>query len=280
MQAKKARLLYGIENHHDALWRIVQLNYRGAGGKEERRIVLNQNEQQVARAGRGQALIFDRNGTSQIMTPQQFSAEAERRGFNREVAQDSLTMANSMNGVVGMACTNDDLVLVLNNLVSHMKARANENSDDLEIALAIDYSGSMRDNIEAVIKDLSVFAASLANVRDAGRRVRVGLTTFGKPGEEKMELNLTTDIAEVQANLTRLLTEFASKQHYIEPGEASYYGLLKTAELSWSSQNRQTIVVTDEPSYSLQRGDTAFVNSVIQRMSAISVYPLMVKLCN
>ena len=66
----------------------------------------------------------------------------------------------------------------------------------------------------------------------------------------------------------------------MQPGEASYYGLSKTSELSWISQNRQVIVITDEEAYSLQVGDTTYVNKVISKMQAFNVYPLMVRLCD
>ncbi|MBT4762399.1 MAG: hypothetical protein HOO06_11925 [Bdellovibrionaceae bacterium] len=66
----------------------------------------------------------------------------------------------------------------------------------------------------------------------------------------------------------------------MNPGEASYYGLAKTADMNWNALNRQTIVITDEPAYSLQVNDTNYINSVISKMSKINVFPLMVKLCD
>ena len=280
MQSRRSKLLFGIEKQHQTLMAIVDRHFAMSGGQPQKTIVLTQVETKIGSASDGSGLLIDNSGTITTLTPKEFRRAAINKGFETSTIDDSQKMASTMNGVVGMACTNRDLVQVLSNLVSHMKTKANQNSDDLEIALAIDYSGSMSNNISQVLQELTVFVQSLENVKNAGRGVKIGITTFGNKGQEKINLDLTSDVGSVQQTLASLLNRFSSEQHSMSPGEASYYGLKKTADLSWNSRNRQTIVITDEPSYSLQRGDTQFVNSVIAKMSSINVYPLMVKLCN
>ncbi len=279
IQSRNSDLLHGVSNQHQVLWEIVTRHYNEAGGQAENRIVLNQQEAVVATVETGGGITIS-NGQAITYSNAEFRRQAQAAGFETSVIDDSQTMASTMNGVVGMACADDNLIEVLNNLVAHMKNRANQNTDDLEIVLAIDYSGSMSNNIRTVMNELSSFVSSLSNVTNAGRNVRIGISTFGEPHKEKIDLDLTTNINQVQTKLAELLNRFDRDNHSVNPGEASYYGLAKTSEMSWASQNRQTIVITDEPSYSLQIRDQNYIDSVQNRMANIGVYPLMVRICN
>lgn len=280
LNQKKGQLISGIDAQHQALWDIVNNEYSSAGGQPQKEIKLTKEEKVVSQTQQGGGFTIDNSGNTFSMNSTEFRNYAIQQGYDSRTVGDSQAMAQSMNGVVGMACTNKNLVEVMNRLVSHMKAKANSNTDDLEIAIAIDYSRSMSNNIKVALNELQTFVGGLSNVKNAGRDVRVGISTFGNKGYEKINLDLTNDLSQVQGTLASLLSQFNSKHHSMDPGEASYYGLLKTADMSWASLNRQTIVITDEPAYSLQVKDTAFVNNVVATMKDNNVYPLMVKLCN
>ncbi|MDA9189542.1 VWA domain-containing protein, partial [bacterium] len=275
LRSYKARglSLSGILAEHQALWTLVTTSYKKAGGKASKQIELEQHEEHIAQAdsSQGAGLGISDSGEIVVFTPEEFKQEASDRGFSNVVIEDTQTIAKQMNGVAGMACSDDDLVNVMNNLVSHMKSKANANSDDLEIVLVVDYSGSMDNNIKTVINHLQKFVQSLRNVINSGRQVRVGIVTFGNAGQEKIDLDLTSNFSSIQSTLTKLLDHYAQNNHSTNPGEASYYGLDKSAELSWRSKNRQVIVITDEESYSLQNGNQAYVNKVVQKMRAFNV---------
>ena len=251
-------------------------------------IQLHAEEQRVAHisSGSGGGIAFDTNRKIELFeTSDQFKEAALLRGgFNLVAIDHALEMAQKMKGIAGMACVgneNSDLMPVLNNIIGHMKQKANANTGDLEIGLLLDYSGSMRNNIQELIANLnSSFIPSLQNVTEAGRRVKVGVVTFNRPGNSKIAADLNSDLQEIQATLERLLAFYERDHVSIDPGEAYYLGISEAKNLVWNSPNRQIIVITDEESHLLATGQTKKVQDIQNEMAAFHVYPLIVKLCD
>lgn len=203
------------------------------------------------------------------------------RGYKAVVVDNAVQISSRNSGVVGFAESSKELVQTLEDQVGHMKSMMNHNSDDLELVLAIDYSGSMSNNIQSVISDLQKLVDSMSNITHSGRGVKIGIVTFGKPGKEKMNLQLTSNLSEVQATLATLLSRYSLDEHSIEPGEACYHGLACAADqIEWRSSNRQIILITDESSHELESGDTAYVSSTETKLQSCRVYPTIVRLKN
>lgn len=295
LENRQSNLLYGILRQHQALWNIAVttlqsrdqnvLNNQSASSQPSvtvgpKAIALTEAEQSIGQVSQGGGLWIGKEGKVQSGSSASFETEASARGFSRAVVTDAVKMAESFNGVAAMACTERDLVAALNAQIGHMKTVANRNSDDFEVVLAVDYSGSMGNNIRAVIEGLQSFVNELTNVRQAGRAVRVGIVTFGEPSKERIELELTENMVAVSARLSVLLRKFGSNTHSTQIGEASHHGLLKSTEMNWASPNRQIILITDEPSYSLQSKHFAFIREVEQKLADSRVYPLVVRLCD
>jgi hypothetical protein len=281
-----ASSLDGLLAQHKALYDIVIASTQGEGQSNtrevpvsSRQIELTEVEQVITDIQSDGAISRNSAGELVVLEEREFLLEAQRRRFAPATARHALDMARSFNGISGMACTNSDLVQVMSDMVSHMKGQANTNTDDLEIVLAIDYSGSMSNNIQAVMNQLDRFLSSMENVHHSGRKIKYGIITFGEPGREKIDLALTENVSDVQTMLQTLLRLFHRNNHAIEPGEASYYALDKSTQMQWSSLNRQIILITDEPSYSLAIGDTSYISSVEARLSQTKLYPLIVRLC-
>jgi hypothetical protein len=238
------------------------------------KIQLTKKDEEVTQNVRGGAAGFARSGgkVSALTSAQAVSDYAAANGFNPYAASDSYKISSRSGGLVTFAAGPTEIPQSISDMVAHIKPTLNSNNDDLELAFVIDYSGSMSDDIDSVIKGLVGIVKDFENVKVAGRNVKIALVLFGEPGRETVELNLTGDMVKVADNLTRILREFSTKGHSTEPGEASYHGLEITAKkVNWSSKNRMAVLITDEPSSELQGGDTTYVDGVINALSATGV---------
>lgn len=248
-----------------------------------RRIELRQEETRIATVTPNQGIYRDSTNTVQTLNTERAIIEyATRNGFRSDAATDGLKMSSTTGGILAFAEDKDKLPKAIEDMISHMKAKMNANSDDLELALAIDYSGSMSDDIEGVIKGLKDIVTSLENIRVVGRSVKIGIVTFGAAGREKVDLAFTANLTEVQTTLDRLLSDYSRNTHSTDPGEASYHGLnLAVSGLAWSSRNRMAIAITDEPSWELRTGNQTYVDQVqaALRRNGIqtSIYTIIVK---
>lgn len=282
VNAEHRLLMKAVERHSQNSKLPPETNESGAPvASPQARITLAPAEREISRVTSGGGIYRDASGNLAASSPAEFSKFAAERGFPDTIANDSFRMASRNNGVVGLACSNKDLIVVLNDLISHMKAKMNQNSDDLELAFAIDYSGSMNNNIQYVLTRIVDFAKNLENIKASGRNVKVAIATFGEPGKEKVELPFTSDLAVFRDRLKLLLDLYQQNHHSTDPGEAIYAGLdLVIRELPFTSQNRQIVAITDEPSWELQTGKTSTVNDVEARMKRFSLYPLIVRYCD
>ena len=118
-----------------------------------RQIELNASEEVIAEILSGGGIIPDlnNNAITAYREPTELQSEALKMGFNRMVTEHALDMAKNMNGIAGFACTareGSNLIPILNRIIGHMKGKANNNADDFEISLVLDYSQSMSNNIE------------------------------------------------------------------------------------------------------------------------------------
>lgn len=221
----------------------------------------------VARGSRG----FVRDSRNQVIalsTKQEIVDFARANGINENAASDAYEICFDNGGAVSFAPNKANLPNVISDTVSHFKPTLNANFDDLELAFVIDYSGSMSDDIEAVIKGLVDIVKEMENIRSASRNVKIAIVTFGEPGKEKVELDLTSDLTAVRETLTNLLALYPRNQHSTDPGEASYHGMNIAADkIKWSSRNRMSIVITDEEAYEIRTGDRSYVNAVNQKLS-------------
>ena len=293
---KKMLNLKGVLLEHQMLWDSIKQESEPKPSKTEttvpenppegdKHIQLRAEEVTVSQLFFGGGIRQNAQGHIETLnTPDQIrAAAAAAGGFRSEAIDDALLMAQEMNGIMGMACVGNDksdLIPVLNNIVGHMKKQANNNTDDLEISLALDYSGSMNNNIVSLIEGLSVFITSLQNVQASGRAVKIGIVTFNISDNSQIQSDIDSNLNNILTELEQLLDDYAANNRSMDPGEASYYGILKAKDLSWRSQNRQIIVITDEESYLLATGQIQKVEDIQNQMAGFNIYPVIVRLCD
>lgn len=199
--------------------------------------------------------------------------EATRHGISGTAVAHGYEISRQTGGTISFAVSNDALPTAISDALSHFKQTLNPNAGALEIAFVVDYSGSMSDDIAAVIKGLHAIVAELANVKHAGLEVRIGIVTFGNPGQEKVEQTLSADLTQTAKTLDRLLSEYATKNHSTNPGEASYHGMyLAATQLAWTSPNRMSIVLTDEESFEVATQDNAYISATLKALSHQAIH--------
>jgi hypothetical protein len=247
-------------------------------------IALTEKDKEVVKSVSSGNAGFVRKGGSvtSLAKESDVTAYAAAQGYQTSAASDAYKIAFAGGGLVSFASDPKEIPQAINDMVAHIKPSLNRNLDDLEIAFVIDYSGSMSDDIDAVVAGLTDIVEGFKNVKVSGRNVKIALVLFGEPGRETVELNLTGDMVKVSNELARIRREFGSRQHSTNPGEASYHGLAITAsKVAWTSKNRMAILITDEPSSELQNGETAYVQGVVNALKATgvdtSIYTIVVK---
>ena len=255
----------------------------GLSTEVELTIELDADEAEVADIDSGSGIARDSSGALiNFSSSTEVETYAQANGFDAEAASDAYRMSSNTNGLMRFAKDSDDLTQSVKDMLSHIKRAMLANSDDLELVFALDYSGSMADEIESVTANLIEITKSLEAVRTAGRQVKIGIVTFGQPGRERLDLNLTDSLIDVQSKLRKLLADYDNNNHSVGEGEASYYGLKKAIDVAnWRSKNRKIILITDEPSHSVQTGNLAYVESVESALSQsgteVALYPIVVK---
>ena len=136
-------------------------------------------------------------------------------------------------------------------------------------------------HIEVLFNDLDLVIDSLQNVLLSGRAVKVGIVIFNVPGNSQIASQLTSDLQHIRRVLKDLLDRYHQDVKSIDPGESSYLGIRKAKDLNWQSQNRQVIVITDEPSHLLSTGQHTEVQTIQDEMKEeFNIYPIIVRLCN
>jgi len=253
-----------------------------ASAPAQKQIQLTERERNVAQStGTGIA----RNANGQLMTfntPQEVKDYASQNGFSPEAAEDSMQMVSKTGGRVGFAKNADDIKEQTLDMLADMKKRINANTGDLDLVFVIDYSGSMSDDIAAVIGGLDSLVTSLEAVQNAQREVRIGIVTFGSPSREAVELQPSTDFNAVRTKLQTLLSEFRYKQHSTDPGEACYMGIdCAATQIKWNLANRMALVITDEESWEVRSNRQDLVDQAINNLKAssmvTSIYSILTK---
>ncbi len=234
-------------------------------------IVPTARDQEVAAAVGAKDSGWVRDTTGKLLPLSDAKAVTEyatRNGFSVQAAEDGVILSSKTGGSVGFSKTAASLPVSISDSISHFKQQLNKNSDALEIAFIVDYSGSMADDIQGVIDGLLSIVTELENVKKAGRDIRIAIVTFGEPKRELVEQDFTNDMVKTGTTLKRLLAEYAKKNHSTNPGEASFHGMALAAKgLSWKGANRMSIVITDEESYELRTGMTQFVDDTLKALA-------------
>lgn len=248
---------------------------------QSREIQLTERERSIVQNGRNGGGIANTGGnTVSLGNRQDVIATAQRMGLDATAADNAYSISNQTGGIVGLSQNADLLTQTITDIFAHIKASINKNTEDLELVFAIDYSGSMGDDIDAVTTRLQVITDSLVSVQRSGREVRVGIMLFGKNGLETVSLQLTNNMVSVKAKLSQLLNEYPRNQHSDDPGEASFAGLNLSDRFSWSSSNRKIILITDEPARELVLNQTALINQVMAKLRSqgiqTSIYTIVV----
>lgn len=231
----------------------------------------NEVRTQVQRGSSGFARSAD-NSLQSFSDVESVAAFAQQNSFDVSAARQGAELAGKTGGMVSFAGERKQLPSAISDSVSQFKPQMNFNTDDLELAFLIDYSGSMSDDIEAVINGLVDIVKEMENLKVAGRRVKIGIVTFGLIGREKVNLDLTSDLTKVRDTLTTLLQRYGAETHSDGPGEGSYHGIRLAAEkLSWSSRNRMSIVITDETAKEVDIGDNDYVNGTLSALATRNI---------
>lgn len=237
----------------------------------EYEIELDDEEEEFARVGSGKGAVRDSNGeVRELKDIEEAKNYAVSNGFSQAAAEDMWKASASTGGVLSFAGDQSGLRQAILDHLAHMKQKMNSNTGDLDLVFVVDISGSMGDDIEAVINGLVEINRSLDRVVDSYRNVRVAIVTFGKPGREVVNLPFTSSRLTVESALNKILRDFRSGgSHSTDPGEACYHGMNCAAtQLSWNARNKMAITITDEPSYEERTGDTATINTALRNLSS------------
>ncbi|MEW6056521.1 MAG: VWA domain-containing protein [Bdellovibrionota bacterium] len=277
---------YGLVLHERKEKGLIQHLPSVVTQASEKEIELDVKEQKIgALNSASSAVVSDTQGQTKLLNGKdEVLNYAETHGFDIEAAYDALEIAKSSGSIVGFAENSAQLGNAIQNMIAHVKNTMNQNNGDLELVFALDYSGSMSDDIQSVIANLAEITKALEAVHKSGRTVKLGIISFGEPKREKVELELTSNFVSVQTALARLFDEYHLKQHSTDPGEASYHGLQIALEgISWSSQNKTILLITDEPAHELRVSDfenSAIVRNVNQKLKSsvtgVVIYPIVV----
>lgn len=231
-----------------------------------KRIELTDEEMEIGEVQQG-AILRDKRGKLLLVRDQRALARyAEMNGLNVTAVEDALKTATENGGVMSAVARGskqtqgERVVQAIKDMLAHQKVKMNENDGDLDLVFGLDYSGSMSDDIEHVVKGLQEIVSSLDNVFQAGRSIRIGLMTFGDLDKERIDLDFTGDTDAVKAMLQQLLDKYNGESHSTNPGEANFRGLrLAAKSMTWQSQNRMVLQITDEGSYELQTNETSVI---------------------
>jgi hypothetical protein len=219
-----------------------------------KKVEIKPEEVKFATIPAGTAFVPDPSGgapkTYSTSTDFATAASASNMGFDYQAATNMFDMSAKTGGLATYSRA-QDLGTSITQILANIKQKVQSNSDDLELVFALDYSGSMSDDIEGVIAGLKDITNSLAAFSSAHRQVRIGIVTFGLRYKEKRELDLEPNLVIVANKLAFLLDEYLhnpNASNSDDPGEVSYHGLNVVAEqMSWRSRNRMAILITDEP---------------------------------
>lgn len=261
---QKTNVLIGLRN-------LLKTKYEAHRGQAttppapNSRIILKADESKIASSRAPGVTRNTRTGEIVILRDSSaINNYASTHGYNAKGAQHAYTLSSRSGGMVGFADNPNALPQAINDMLSHMKDQMNRVDGDLELVFAIDYSGSMSDDIQGVIQGLVKIAGSLDAVKQANRSVKVGIVTFIGPGEEKLQLQLTENMVTVRASLERLLKDYDSNTG-VDPGEAWYHGLnIAGSSIRWNSQNRMVILISDEESHEVAMNNTSYIRKVEQ----------------
>ncbi len=226
-------------------------------------IVLRPEEKPVANVGGGSGVVRGDDGKVEVFKDEAAIVDyAGNHNFSRPAASAAYRMSSPTGGLMTFAADGKKLTQSAIDMFSHMKTKMNTNTDGLEVVFVLDYSGSMSNKIKSVIEGLVQMVDSLDNIKVTGRDIKIAITTFGYPGKEKIDLDLTQNLASVSTKLRDLLKDYPTAQHSVDPGEASYNGLKKAVDgISWKSANRMAIVITDEPAWELELAQDADIRA-------------------
>ena len=249
---------------------------------KKNQIQLNEEEEEIASSTEsGNSAVYRQNGQTVVVTGENDIVNfASSNGFNVEAAKDAFSMASNSNGIIGFARSEEEVASAVQQVLGHIKNAMNQNADKLELIFALDISGSMEGDIEDVVNNLVSITDSLSAVQSAGREVKIGIVTFGKPSLEKVTLALTNNLVEVRQKLRWILNNFNSIKHHTDDGEASYYGLnLASKSFSGTSSNTEVVLITDEEAYSRVVNDSAYIQRVESNLRRnkidVTVYPII-----
>ncbi len=283
------RLLDAHQDQLDKQYRakLIATNQPPPTPAQQSQITLRPEEKQIAGTQSSGGVVRSSGGQINVLSNhQQVVDYAKQNGFNATATEAGYKMSSQTGGLIAFATDNKTLPKAISDMFSHMKGKIN-NTDDLEVAFVIDYSGSMSDDIDGVIKGLVEIVKDLENVRQ-NRNVKIAVLTFGAPGKEKVNLDFTSNLVTVRYTLESLLQNYSRDNHSTDPGEASYHGLELASKMSsWSSRNRMAIVITDEPAWELEQGGglyqygQKFVDGVFSTLKKggiqTSIYTIIVK---
>ena len=196
-------------------------------------------------------------------------------------------IANQTLGILGASCRKN-VMAIISQFISHMKASLNRNSQDLELVIAMDISFEMKPSFEVLKNQMGELKRSIGKIRESGRKVRLGFMTYSDP--EEIPLLPLVDLSEDFNDMDLLLDEIVTNYHRNDdhPGYANHPGvgagtysalLTITDEFQWQSPNRKIIYISDSEVAEFElfgEPDTAITT---QKLAGYTVYPLIVKSC-
>jgi hypothetical protein len=243
-----------------------------------KKIEMSAAESKASKAiGESAATARDANGNLQsFKSKDEVVNFAQSNHFDLQATETYFDLTQSTGGRIAFAKGADQVGDRIIDMLTHMKADLAKGSDDLELVLGIDISQSMDNDISDVITKLKELVVSLDAIKKSGRKVKVGIVTFGlssqtpqgknsqKNTATSMRVPLTENLIQIGNSLQSILTNWTSVRHSDDPGEASYEGLSNAAKLfsSKSGVQKKIIVVTDEGSKEVAEGWTDYINSV------------------
>ena len=246
--------------------------------KESGKESLKEVDEVIGRLEAGNVIMLDQEGQLVVVPSDDMSSWGS--GYNQEAVQAFLPLAKSTGGIMGLSPSSKDLPFVFERISGHILQTASKKPVD--IALVLDTTASMHDDIEQVKENLIQF---VKQVKAEGENIRIALMQYRDSVDtflSHIDIDLTSDLSKIE----KALREIQVKGGGDTPEAALDALLVAKDKLSWTKErkNRFVILISDAPPHEttvdgLHNG-VSVSNQYRKEGIEIAVYPIVVSTFN
>lgn len=225
---------------------------------------------------KGSILTIGADRTAQVV------AKADVKGYDPKALDAFQTFAEKTGGVMGLSPDAVNLHDVTKALFNHILEGVAP-KQAIEVAIVLDTTGSMTDNIEKVKAQLINFTKLLQDAKK-DHVVRVGLIQFRDRDTQyngaddfyyQIEGDLTTQLDQIQNKLSKLRVKSNG-----DAPEAALDALVGASKLAWGKDaKRVVLLVSDAPPHPKTKEGGLDADTVLQSYKAkgieVNIYPVL-----